>query len=606
MKKGYISNIFLCLLLCLTGCYSDKGNYDYVDINKVNVYLNCGSSCVITKGETLNIKAQVSFPDAVDGEGDRDRLEYSWYLGGYPDGLLEGEQWRSPEITWTPDRLMTNETLLVEVHDPVTDIRYFAGTQVTVKAVYDAWGVLVLSEKENGKSMLSYIKWKQEDLKDLEAAQPSLGTENARSGKLMTSYTEYVDAFSKENGGADLPAGPISLREHYNADKTSVANIMVLTENGAIDISGKDFLVDPIGSLDKVFIGGSYPEGMDYAAESMMMTRVDLVTDQQGHVYTRIRNTNQLFHTGMFLGNRLTFEGEEVSGAHLYMHPHSTNPNACAVYDENAKKLFFVLDSGAAVEAGLMEGDAAAGHSFPILDSTTPSSDDGSGNMYVSPSDMSGVEKVFYVGYSVDALETTRYNSTIIFFKRDGRYFLEELWISRTFYGRGQLEFNVTRSRIEEIKGLPGDPSDLYLSPYMYLTNSKFPETLNPYMMIAVGNQVYVYNTTNRTSPVYAYFKQPLRAGIVSVSGEDWYGRWWLAMGLDDGSVIVINTRTPGFSANRVVLYDSKKELYNATTTAGVKQETDRDPVTFGKIKSVWLKRGGSGWSNGIFSVGQY
>lgn len=603
MKNRYIYNIFLGLALCLTGCYSDKGNYEYVDINKVDVYLSCGSACTITKGETLKIKAQISFPS---GSGDSDRLEYQWYLGGYPDGKLEGEEWRSPEIVWTPDRLMTKETLLIEVHDPVTDIRYFAGTQVTVKAIYDAWGVLVLSEKENGNSMLSYIKWNQENLTDLETAEPSASTQNARSGKLMKSYTEYLDAFSKENGGKDLPAGPISLREHFCADKSSVANILVLTENGAIDVSGKDFTEDPVGSIENVFDGGQYPAGMDYISEAMMMTRVDLVTDPQGHVYTRIRNTNQLFHSGKFLTQRLSYEGEEVSGAHLYMHPHSTNPNACAVYDENAKRLFFVLDTGAAVEAGLMEGDAAAGHSFPIKDSTTPSSEDGSVSMYVSPSDMSAVDKVFYVGYSVDALETTRYNSTIIIFKRDGRYFLEELWISRTFYGRGQIEFNVTQSRIEEIKGLPGDPSDLYLSPYIYLINTKFSETLNPYMMIAVGNQIYVYNISNRTNPVYSYFSEPLRSKVVTVDGEDWFGRWWLAVGLEDGSVIVINTRTPGLSANRVVLYDSKKEMYNATTKAGVQQETDRDVVTFGKIKKVWLKRGGSGWSNGIFSVGQY
>ena len=125
-------------------------------------------------------------------------------------------------------------------------------------------------------------------------------------------------------------------------------------------------------------------------------------------------------------------------------------------------------------------------------------------------------------------------------------------------------------------------------------------------MMIAVGTQIYVYNISNRTNPVYSYFSEPPRSKVVTVDGEDWFGRWWLAVGLEDGSVIVINTRTPGLSANRVVLYDSKKEMYNATTKAGVQQETDRDVVTFGKIKKVWLKRGGSGWSNGIFSVGQY
>lgn len=612
MKKVYKSNIILCLLFTLAGCYSDKGNYEYVDINRVNLYLNCGSSCVITRGETLNIKAQISFPDAADGKGDSDRLIFNWYLGGYSANeaerekyLLKGEEWQSSEVSWTPDRLMTNESLLVEVYDPVTEIRYFAGTKVTVKSEYDAWGVLVLSEKENGKSMFSYIKWKPEDLKDLNSAEVMANI--TRSGNVMTSYTEYPDVFYNDYG-TDLPAGPISLSEHYNADKTSVANVLVLTENGAIDLSGRDFSIDPIESLEKQFTGGSYPAGMNYISEAEMMTRVDLVTDQDGHIYTRIRNTNKLFHSGNFLNSRLSLNGEEVSGAHLYMHPHSTSPNACIVHDDNRNRLFAVLDSGASVEFDLQETDIAAGHSFPINDASVPTSADGSENMYLKASDLSAAEKIFHVGFSVDAAHRTSYQSTFVVFKRGRRYFLEELWISRVALGRGNFEFNVTKSRIEEIKGLPGDPVDMYISPYTYVstTEGEAPMGLNPYMMIAVGNQIYVYSMdpSLRTNPVIPYFNAPLRANVVDVDGDALYGKWWLAAGLDDGSVIVINMRTPSYSPNRVVFYDSKKEMYNATTSAGLPQESDKTPLNLGKVKSVCLKRGGTGGGNAeIWSV---
>ncbi|MGN0188817.1 MAG: PKD-like family lipoprotein, partial [Candidatus Cryptobacteroides sp.] len=551
MKNRYISYVFLSLLsLCLAGCYADKGNYDYVDINKVNVYLSCGGSYTITIGETISIKAEISFPE---GNGDRDRLEFQWYLGNYPDDAVEG--WNSPELEWTPDELMSKKTLLLEVHDPVTGIRYFAGTQITVQAIYDAYGVLVLSEKENGKSMLSYIKWKPDSVADVENLEPSASMENGRDARLMRSYTEYPDVFFAENG-TDLPEGPVSIHEHFCADKTSVAQLLILTRNGAVDISGKTFKVDPIGSLDKVFADGKYPDGMDYVKEARFMTRVDLVTDQDGHIYTRIRNTNQLFHSGRFLTNRLQYLGEEeVSDAHLYMHPYSISPNACIVHDNNAKRLFFVCDTGASVEWDLQEGDVAAGHSFAISDPTKPSSQDGTEAMYVKASDLSAADEIISVGYSA-GWPVREYTSTFVLFKRDGRYFLEEMWIARTNLGRGNFEFNVTRSRIEEIKGLPGDPVDLYISPYVYYY-------ANPYIMLAVGNQVYVYDLENRTLPASAYFTEPLRADIVSLSGEDRYYLWWLALGLSDGSVVVVNTRNARYTRNRMVLYDSKKQMYN-------------------------------------------
>ena len=183
----------------------------------------------------------------------------------------------------------------------------------------------------------------------------------------------------------------------------------------------------------------------------------------------------------------------------------------------------------------------------------------------------------------------------MLMFRRAGRYFLQEMWISRTNFGRGNFEFKVTRARIEEIKGLPGDPADLYISPYVYYDE-------NPYAMFAVGRQLYTYDLINRTLPVSAYFSKDLRADIVAVSGEDNYYEWWTALGLDDGSVIVVNSRDARYSRNHCVLYDSRKEMYNATSGSGVKQENDRTPLEMGRIVDVWFKRRGGG----IWSVSSY
>ena len=142
----------LALFQVLQGCYKDKGNYEYHDANALSINLNCANPYNITRGETISIHPKLNF---VSGEGDAERLEYRWYLGS-----LEGEtrdEWNTLDFEWTPDELIDKKTLLLVVTDPVTDIQTFAGITVNVKAVYDADGVLVLSEKENGKSCLSFI-----------------------------------------------------------------------------------------------------------------------------------------------------------------------------------------------------------------------------------------------------------------------------------------------------------------------------------------------------------------------------------------------------------------------------------------------------------------
>lgn len=322
------------LVLGLHGCYADKGNYEYHDANELSINLNCANPYNITSGETISIHPKLNF---ASGEGNAERLEYRWYIGS-----LEGEtrdEWNTLDFEWTPEELIDKKTLLLVVTDPVTGIQTFAGTTVNVRAVYDAYGVIVLSEKENGKSSLSFIKWKSEDV----AGIAGLEEDNNNPGMVMKTYVEYPDLYYTENG-EDLPAGPVGIHEHYCADNTTVGQILVMTKGGAIDINGKTFKKDPVGSIEAVFQGGAYPEGMDYISQAMMMTRVDLVSDQDGHIYTRVKNSNKLFHSGKFLGNKLEFEGEPVSGCSLYMHPFSISPNACVVYDSVRKRMFHVCD----------------------------------------------------------------------------------------------------------------------------------------------------------------------------------------------------------------------------------------------------------------------
>lgn len=75
MKKFNIACVIFSILMA-SGCYKDKGNYDYTDIKRVEIQFDKISSYTITQGDVLEVNP--IYPDFV--LANPDNYEFTWYL----------------------------------------------------------------------------------------------------------------------------------------------------------------------------------------------------------------------------------------------------------------------------------------------------------------------------------------------------------------------------------------------------------------------------------------------------------------------------------------------------------------------------------------------
>lgn len=558
MKKLVITYLMLVVSLLVTGCYDDKGNYDYSDVNELVIKMNRAYTYDITLGESFELDPTIRF---VNGEGDVSRLTYKWYLG---EERYTQEDWNTLKFRWTPEKLLSRQDLCLEVSDPATGIQYLESVLCNVKSPYQDDGVLILSE-EGGKTRFSFVKI------------PSADRYDDTRGRHFYKYVEYRNAYLSGNN-EELPDGPLLMHQHFCADESTVGQILILTRNGAVDIDGKAFQKDPIGELSSVFLDGAYPAGFGHVTDAMFMGRVDLVSDTEGHLYFRVKNTSELFHSGYFFPNRIALDGEELSGCRLIPAPFD-NIKASLVYDSNKKRLLVVGDSGGVSGAP----DAGAGYAFALTESEEPtSSTPGGEDVYVPVDDLSTIDDLLWIGYMKDF----RVGYTLLF-EKDGGYYCQEFELNKN---SNLFKFSVQSPLINEIKGLPGKPSCIYSPAY---------KDRNPLVYLAVGRQLYIYDRSNPTLPVKAYNTEGFRAEIVDMDGEG-YNSPWLALALADGSVLVLNSWKSNEPNNKFVYYDSMKQIINRPErpeTEGETPWTETDPITFGNIKDIRFKiQPGQGW----------
>lgn len=574
MKNIRTTWLLLTLISILgVSCYDDKGNYNYVDVNQMKID-DSKRKYDIVIGETFDITPTISF---VNGEGNTERLLYKWYLGS--DNYTQ-DDWNTLNFRWTPDKMMDNETLRLEVTDPVTGIQSFLQIRLTVLSKYETRGVLILSE-ENGKTVYSFIQIPE---KSIFSQYVGLGT-----GWHFDQYKEYKDIYRVENE-EDLPKGPILLHQHFCSDSSTNGQILILTENGAIDIDGKVFEKDPINELSSVFLDGSYPAGCDHVAQAMFMTRVDLVADPEGHIYTRLKDTKSLFHSGYFYPVRLTFEGKELSGCKLIEAPFQ-NLNGCMIINPTDKCLLMVGDTDGISGAP----EASAGkvtRLIEFLDSEPPTTSTpglDANEVYTPVNDLSKADEILHIAYNQDISFTMGF---LMVFSKGGKHYCQEFTVYKKF---STFEYQVNTPIINEITGLPGRPTCIYAPAH---------KDQNPLLFLAIGNDLYIYDRRNPSLPVKKYKDEGFRAEVVAMDGQGWNSPW-LTIGLADGSVLIVNAwgaNEP--SSGKYVYYDSLKEMTKRPERPkredDAKEEepfVETEPITFGKITDVRFKiQSGSGW----------
>lgn len=557
MKKTAILGAVVGLVgLLLTSCYEDKGNYDYTDVNELTIEMEEGNPLPpdfrLSMGESVELHPVIKF---VNGAGDQDRLEYQWTLipdsQNWQDTYTE-EGWNTLDFVWEPDFLIPNGRLQLTVTDPVTGLQSFGEAYITVSSRYDANGAMILSERD-GKTMFSFIKGTEFDL------------------TIPTKVEVFEDVYFMENG-EDLPAGPLRMHEHFCTDGSTCGQILIMTENGALDISGLDFRKDI--DLQDAFDGQSYPEGFNYASDAMFMDRVDLVMDDKGHVYSRLKNTNALFHSGYFLPNQLAVDGEEepLEGCRPVVAPFKNHMQSCLLYDSAKRRFVMVADTGTGSWDGPGEENAGKPVALPVPVDTPA----GVADVFLSPTGMDPDAEIIAINYFTNN-DYTRYGSvgySIVFYK-DGKTYCQEITVQKEY---GILGFSVLDPAVYEITGLPGKPTFAYGVP-----SYKYTYANNPMMYLAVGNELYVYDRMNPTLPVVRYnprtpdgnlLQNGFTADIVDMNCDNFGSRWGV-LALADGRVFILKTIDTAYPENQIAYYDS-------------------GDLSYGTVKQVLCKTGGS------------
>ena len=155
MKKLYVILLFL-LPLALPGCYKDRGNYDYTDVNEA-VIGDAGFDTVYdvrTAVDRLVIRPQIDFTLDAAATGD---YSYSWVAVG--QNFLRGERFvlgTQRDLDYEVKLSQDSYILYLKIKDNDTGIEFSRGVELNVRSLYSV-GLLLAGEDENGAGQMDMI-----------------------------------------------------------------------------------------------------------------------------------------------------------------------------------------------------------------------------------------------------------------------------------------------------------------------------------------------------------------------------------------------------------------------------------------------------------------
>ena len=314
IKLKLATAIFLGSLM--SSCYEDKGNYDYEQMNDITVEIPLESSdCVL--GDVLKIIPELKFSTGKETEN----LTYLW--------TFDGQEIATERVlNWTVDKDGKYKDLRLAVKDQTTGVTYFGSALLSVISPYTTDGWVTLSAKEDGTSMLTYMRPTTKDQK----------------------YTCVVtkDVYGLSNGGATLGGKPIFMSQHFvspwgsGEDNTSWLWITQQGGQGCVDVSGSSYQTE--GYLPAMFINGGYPQGFE-PQRVYDMVYLSMAIGRNGEIYTRVKESLNLFNSNYFLDDRvLLYNGQPIDGTMIAMTPEFYEHGGVLAYDKNSNRYLHITD----------------------------------------------------------------------------------------------------------------------------------------------------------------------------------------------------------------------------------------------------------------------
>lgn len=527
--------LYLCVAAVLAGCYEDKGNYSYTDIPKYVIdesSFGGGSTLSLAQGDTLTL-SPVILSEQGDTLRDIANVEYSWSID-YAQVVS-----RERDLTYVCDSLMSNALLVFDIHDLVNDLHYAQTVYVSVREKYSGAGFYILGEKD-GHTCLSAILSSSFLGDKVDIANSTIRT--------------VVGVYHAENDEY-LPDDPIRLHEHnwYGGGP----QVMVITPTELVDVESSTFVKDMTGSE---MIDGGWPAGMR-AANVMYMGWTDVLEDEEGQIYTRIKSTKELPNSEYFYPVPCKCEGEDEPLTDTHIIVSKLGGNFCLLHDDKHKRLLHVSD----IKSD-SKGECTLGRISALRHFEGPAG-------FVPLDNYEGYNLV-HCGYHDQYQYGGTGYSYVFIFEKDGQYTVQTCRIWQDNYNSSTLmvdnmavlSASEDGSHVNLIDDIMRADSYVYTLPYT--TQASNP---GAYTFIASGNDLYMLDRTAKSVKKYLSFDAP----VTAMCGE-WFNSNYMGLGLENGKFYLLPMQ------NAKNLDDSAKILWES-------------PDDFGRIVSVRTKEA-NGW----------
>lgn len=247
------------LLLCLTGCFDDKGNYDYVTMPEVEV-AGIADQYTFHVASTQTITPEIAYKNREIA-----RPSYAWRI----EGKLIGEQ---KDLEFVVRDLPIRAGLYGEfvITDEDTGIEYITLFKVTVKSEFQSGWVMLADGGD--RSGLHYLR--DDD-------------------------TFYEDIFRISNN-ADLSRGAYALTEHFLYFSSELGQLFVACQaepDYSVELDGATF--QQIVRTRDEFVG-EMPSGFKPMNMSCVLNYDYLVSDGKLYVRNILGSWDALYQDGLF------------------------------------------------------------------------------------------------------------------------------------------------------------------------------------------------------------------------------------------------------------------------------------------------------------------
>lgn len=527
MKIKMFLILLAAVIVGLSSCYDDKGNYTYKDLPQITIQpFNTGGIINLTMGDTLRITPEFEYStsDTVMN------LKYTWTLDGKEISNERNLVYKTNDIV--------NAVCMLKVDDLDHDVFFVNSVSVSIGYKYEKTGYLVLAEK-NGQTTLSFLR------EDYTGYNGSYEVDSL-------SYSVNPDVYFLENG-EHLSGRPLKVHEHFCADFYSKGQTLVITDNGIVDVNSLTFRKEVEGN--QMFVGG-WPSGMK-ATNAMFMQWVDLIQDEEGHIYSRVKSTNQLFHSEYFLPEPVTYQNEVLEKTEVILGKFA-QAAMCMLYDGKNKRYLMLMDFKD------WNGNSSVGMIRPLAEEYAS----GRYPEHFVPLENLGDYNPLYVGYFISADWFGSQIGYAMLLENAGRIYCQEFIVERDYSSTELYITDMKISEVPELAGIVNENSVIYSLPYL---------ESGWYMLIANGKNLYLYDRQTGLVKLFYTFD----ADVKAIDGE-YYKSAGVGVGLANGQVVILKM----IGAKNAVT-DEEKVFWKSP-----------EGIDLGDIKSIRYKvQAGNGWN---------